>query len=58
VLGVGSAINQREFGKTAFMIQPIKRLVTELMKVHFCLLITTEIMGDRFKGGATICQTS
>jgi hypothetical protein len=40
------------------MIQPIKRLVTELMKVHFCLLITTEIMGDRFKGGATICQTS
>jgi hypothetical protein len=32
--------------------------VTELMKVHFCLLITTEIMGDRFKGGATICQTS
>jgi hypothetical protein len=29
---------------------PIEKLVIELIKVHFDLSITTEIMGRRFKG--------
>jgi hypothetical protein len=46
-----------EFGKTTFIIQPIEKLLIELIKVHFDLLITTEIMGRRFKGGAMTCQS-
>jgi hypothetical protein len=49
--------NQREFGKAAFKIQPIKRLVIELIKVHFDRLITTEIAAA-LQGGAMICQSS
>jgi hypothetical protein len=40
-----------------FIIQPIEKLLIELIKVHFDLLITTEIMGRRFKGGAMTCQS-
>jgi hypothetical protein len=53
------AAKQREFGKTAFIIQPIERLVTELIKLtffSFCLQL--KLWGSRFKGGEMICQTS
>jgi hypothetical protein len=33
-----------------FYNPPIEKLVIELIKVHFDLLITTEIIGRRFKG--------
>jgi hypothetical protein len=46
-----------EFGKTTFTLQPFEKLVIELIKVHFDFLITTEIMGRRFKGGAMTCQS-